>query len=77
MKTLEFTEYASSDGVVRLNIPVEPRTTPYHVVVHIEPAATPSSPEYLTDEFVNETAGKWVGDFTLESEGDYEKRESL
>jgi hypothetical protein len=77
MKTLEFTERAGDDRVVRLSIPVESSGEPYRVVVHIEPVAHPGEPEYLSDEFINETAGKWVGDFTIEPEGDYEEREPL
>lgn len=76
MKTLEFTEYADTSGLVRLNIPVEPAAGPYHLVVHIEPISA-VRPEYLSDEFINDTAGKWVGDFLIEPEGDYEERETL
>lgn len=79
MKTLEFTERAGDDRLVRLNIPVDTAGERYHVVVHVEPAkAVPAEkPEYLTDEFINETAGKWIGDFPTDSEGDYEEREPL
>ncbi len=77
MKTFEFTERAGDDHVVRLNIPVENAGTPYHVVVHVEPVGNDARSEYLSDEFINETAGKWVGDFTIPSEGDYEERKPL
>jgi hypothetical protein len=29
---------------------------PYHVVVHLEPIATDEPAEFLSDEFINETA---------------------
>jgi hypothetical protein len=77
MKTLEFTECAGDDHLVRLSIPVESAGKPYHVVVHIESMADKGVPEYLSDEFINKTAGKWVGEFTIDSEGDYEEREPL
>ena len=78
MKTLEFTERAGDDRLVRLNIPVDAPGERYHVVVHVEPIApSPSQPEYLSDEFVRETAGRWIGEFPTDSEGDYEVREPL
>ena len=79
MKTLEFTERADDDRVVRLNIPVDEPGERYHVVVHVETVdPTPAKDaEYLSDEFINETAGKWIGEFPRDSEGDYEVRESL
>jgi hypothetical protein len=77
MKTFEFTERAGEDRLVRLKIPVESAHTPYHVVVHLEPVTAAAPPEHLSDEFINETAGKWIGDFSIESEGDYEEREPL
>jgi hypothetical protein len=79
MKTHEFIERAGDDRLVRLNIPVDAANERYHVVVHVEPAklARPLAPEYLSDDFINKTAGKWVGDFPTDSEGDYETREPL
>ena len=77
MKTLEFTQQAGADGLVRLNIPVDSADTPYHVVVHIEPARPNERVGHLPEEFIQETAGKWVGDFIIEPEGEYEERESL
>ena len=77
MKTFEFTERAGDDRLVRLNIPVETPGTPYHVVVHLEPVGEERSTEFLSDQFINETAGKWVGDFNIDPEGDYEEREPL
>jgi hypothetical protein len=79
MKTLEFTERAGDDRVVRLSIPVDAPGERYHVVVHLEPAAPShaSNPDYLSDEFINDTAGKWVGEFPTDSEGDYEERKPL
>jgi hypothetical protein len=75
MKTLEFTQNAGDDCLVRLNIPVETPGTPYHVVVHVEAVVAQDDSEFLSDEFIDQTAGKWIGDFTIEPEGDYEKRE--
>lgn len=77
MKTFEFTETAGDDGLVRLNIPVETAGKPYHVVVHLKAVAAEEPTEFLSDEFINDTAGKWIGDFVITAEGDYEERESL
>lgn len=77
MKTFEFTERAGDDGLVRLNIPVETAGTAYRVVVHLEPANGEGRDEYLSDEFINETAGRWVGELERPPQGDYEEREPL
>lgn len=79
MTTHEFMERAGDDRIVRLSIPVEAPGASYHVVVVVEPASTssPTAPEFLTDDFINETAGQWVGEFPTDSEGGYEQRESL
>ena len=77
MDTYEFTERAGDDCLVRLNIPVETAGKPYRLVVHVAPVSTSEKAEYLTEDFINETAGKWVGDFIVESHRDYEERESL
>jgi hypothetical protein len=79
MKTHEFTERAGDDRVVRLNIPVDAPGERYHVVVHVEPVIGSGrrESEYLTDDFINETAGKWIGEFPTDSEGNYEEREPL
>ena len=78
MKTLEFNERAGDDRLVRLNIPVDAPGERYHVVVHVEPIApSHSKPEYLSDEFIRETAGKWIGEFVRAPQGDYEQREKL
>jgi len=77
MKTYEFTERSGEDGMVRVNVPVDAVGRPYHVVVHVEPVARTENAEYLPDEFINDTAGKWIGEFTIGPEGEYEKRESL
>ncbi len=77
MKTFEFTERAGDDGLVRVNIPVDSAGAPYHVVVHVEPAVPNEKSEYLTDDFINETAGMWVGEFHRPPQGDYEEREPL
>jgi hypothetical protein len=77
MKTFEFTQNAGEDRLVRINIPVESAGAPYHVVVHLEPVGAKTSLTFLTDEFIKDTAGKWVGDFSIEPQGDYEQREPL
>jgi len=77
MKTLEFTERAGDDRVVILKIPVDLARTPYHVIVHLQPIMGQPPAERLSEEFIEETAGKWVGDFVIENEGDYEQREPL
>jgi hypothetical protein len=63
MKTFEFNERSGDDRRVHLSIPVDNAGEPYHLVVHLEPAADKEKPEYLSEDFINETAGKWVGEF--------------
>ena len=78
-KTLEFVETAGSDRLVRLSIPVESPDKRYHLIVHVE-AEEPSGadkPEYLTNEFIQATAGKWIGEFPTDPEGDFEERNPL
>jgi hypothetical protein len=78
MITLEFTEQVGDDGLLQISIPVDAAGKRYHVVVHVEPEEVDAGKlEYLSDEFINETAGQWVGDFPMDSEGSYEKREPL
>jgi hypothetical protein len=76
MKTFEFPERAGEDRLVRLRIPVESAHTPYHVVVHVEPTIYEEPGEYLSDEFVNETAGKWVGELKRTPQGEFERRQT-
>lgn len=77
MKTLEFTQSAGDDRLVHLAIPVDSAGQPYHLVVHVQPVDQEEQPQYLSEEFIKETAGQWVGEFTIPFEGDYEERESL
>lgn len=79
MKTIDFVETAGEDGVLRLNVPVEQAGERYHVVVHLEPenASTEKLKRGWPPGFIEETAGKWVGELTRAPQGDYEQREPL
>ena len=77
MQRIEMVVEAGKDGILRLEIPVDSPNTKYHGVIHLELVEEGDivKPECLSDEFINETAGKWIGDFTIEPKGDYEDRE--
>lgn len=78
MKTVELHETADSDGVLHLEVPVEQPHHRYRVVVTVEEDRT-SHKSRMTwpPGFIDRTAGKWIGGFDIESEGDYEERQSL
>ncbi len=76
-ESFHLTETAGADGIIHLSLPAEPNRS-YDVVVSVTPRAetakTESSCRGWSEGFFEATAGKWVGEFPLEYEGDYEKR---
>jgi hypothetical protein len=81
MRTLHTLQEADQDGIITLRIPVEQAQARYRLVIQIEPETPlpPKTPEELgwPPGFIEQTAGAWQGEFVLDSEGDYEKREDL
>ncbi|HEY2412601.1 MAG TPA: hypothetical protein VGI40_10180 [Pirellulaceae bacterium] len=77
MKMFELTERSDQDRILHLAIPVEKASASYRVVVHVQPILDDEEGEYLSDDFINETAGKWVGELTRPPQGEYEQREPL
>ena len=79
VKTIETSQQADSDKVLRLAIPVEQAGRLYHVVIMLEPEDEMGKPT-LTDwppGFIESTAGAWVGELERPPQGEFEKREEL
>jgi hypothetical protein len=76
MRTVDLTERAGEDGVLRFSIPVDKPGQEYHVVVLLDPGvASPAKPKQgWPAGFFEETAGQWIGEFPIDPEGDYEER---
>jgi hypothetical protein len=78
MKTVELHETADSKGVLHLEVPVEQPHHRYRVVVTVEEERTSAfAKKNWPAGFIERTAGQWIGDFDIGSEGDYEERQSL
>ena len=80
MQTLQVVQQAGPDGVIRLAIPVDEAERRYRLTVTIEPEKTvPASqpPTAWPPEFLRRVVGAWQGDFDVDYEGDFEKREML
>ena len=79
MTTVEFSEHAGSDKLLRLTVPVDEPDRTYRVIVLIEPQAAESGA--CRDEwppgFIESTAGAWEGDFPVMADLDYEERLAL
>lgn len=76
-ESYHLTETAGPDGVIHLSVPAEPNRS-YDVVVSVNPHSATDRPVTArrgwSEGFFEATAGKWVGEFPQEFEGDYEKR---
>ena len=76
-ESFHLTETAGPDGVIHLSLPAEPNRA-YDVVVSVTPRVETDKPKAShrgwSKGFFEATAGKWVGEFPEEYEGDYEKR---
>lgn len=78
MKTVELHETADSDGVLHLEVTVEQPHHRYRVVVTVEEERTlPTARATWPPGFIDRTAGQWIGDFDIGSEGEYEERQPL
>ena len=66
-----------SNGILQLTVPVGPADANREVQITVEPI----SPAALSAEEwrrrIQETAGKWQGDFERPAQGEYEQRERL
>ncbi|HZL86959.1 MAG TPA: hypothetical protein VFB96_01170 [Pirellulaceae bacterium] len=76
-ESFHLTETAGPDGIIHLSLPAEPNRS-YDVVVSVTPRAEAERPRDShrgwSEGFFEATAGKWVGEFPKDYEGDYEKR---
>ena len=79
MTTVEFSEHAGQDKVLRLTVPVDEADRTYRVIVLIEPQSANSvtGREEWPPGFIESTAGAWLGDFPEIADLDYEQRLSL
>jgi hypothetical protein len=76
-ESYHLTQTSGPDGIIHLSVPAEPNRS-YDVVVSVHPHSATDQPvagrRGWSEGFFEATAGKWVGEFPLEYEGDYEKR---
>ena len=75
-KTIDLVQQAGEDGLLRVSVPVDEPGKRYHLIIHLEPEppAPPEKGSGWPAGFFEETAGKWIGEFPTDSEGDYEER---
>jgi hypothetical protein len=59
MKEIHLKLTSDEIGLLRIEVPVDQANQSYHVVVQLQ-AATPAMP---IDELIEQTAGKWEGEF--------------
>ena len=80
MKTIEIYQTPDANGMLHVSIPAEDASREYILRVEVLPA-TPTEEELQkrgwSPGFFEATAGKWVGDFPEDYEGDFEEREEL
>lgn len=82
MKTIELTQQAGDDKVLRLTIPVEQANQRYHLVIVVAPEADAQSPEATPAAwpagFIESTYGSIQDDsFVRQPQGEYEQRLEL
>ena len=80
MKTIEVIQRAAADGMLHLSIPVDVAGREYILRVDVFPT-DPTDEELQargwSPGFFERTAGRWVGDYPEDFEGDFEVREEL
>lgn len=76
MTTVEFSEHAGPDKILRLNVPVNEADRTYHVIVLIQPqlAGSKMGQSDWPPGFIESTAGAWQGEFPDIADLDYEQR---
>ncbi len=67
----------SSDGILRLALPVGIDEANREVAVTVEPVRPARMSQEEWQELVLSTGGKWQGEFQRPEPGDYERRERL
>ena len=79
MKTIETIQEAGADGNLRLEIPVGKAGGRFRVVVAIDeaPPSDQTNANGWPAGYFEATAGRWEGDFPLDSEGEFEERDAL
>lgn len=79
-RTIDMHGQSPSEGVLRLEIPLDNDQATYHVVVHItqeDERACERDANGWPVGFFDRTAGKWQGTIERAPQGDYEQREHL
>jgi hypothetical protein len=80
VQILQIIRQPDPDGIIHLSIPVDEAERSYRLTVTIEPEKTvPEGPVPATwpQGFLDRVVGAWQGDFNIDDEGDFEKREVL
>ena len=76
MSTIHTRTHVGTDGILRLQVPVDVANADVDVTVVVEPAQVrgPMSPEEW-DRFIESTAGKWEGEpLARPDQGNFETR---
>ena len=77
MQSVKLHSHIGSDGILRLNVPLDLRDTPLEVVIVIQPL-TPAQNSGWPPDFFEKTAGAWQGEPLVRAEqSEYETREEL
>ncbi len=66
-----------SNGVLHLDLPVGLDVADREVQITIEPVRPASMSQEEWQHWVDETAGKWQGEFERPEQGEYEQREPM
>jgi hypothetical protein len=78
-KSLHTTSYIGPDGVLRVTLPAGLTNTDVDVHITLSPVNGKPARKLMDQaewaRFIEETAGKWEGEFVRPPQGDYEQRE--
>jgi hypothetical protein len=76
MNKVIVTSQVGADGVLNLTVPLKPEDANKTVRVTIEALAPPMSEEEWL-KFIENTAGKWQGEFERPEQGEFEQRDEV
>jgi hypothetical protein len=75
MTRIVFESRIGNDGVLHLEVPLSADDAHRRVRITIEPIDPPTVEEWQRG--IDETAGRWQGDWVRPEQGEFEQRESL
>ena len=77
MERITFNSKVNSDGVLEISLPLGAANSGQDVKVTVEPASTTQMTQEEWVRWIEETAGKWEGEFERPPQGEYEQRDPL